>query len=391
MGKNSNTSKKRKARLKAQRREESMRQRIQSDHAIDSDNNIRIRESSRVKLHNEVVRTIKSYDIYHCSLCDERNLLGDLLSNGECKKCSDYKRLKKKLPPWSSILCPIGDIPDVLKGLTTLERFMISLCHLDVFVVKLGFQGKKIQEGEICARGLRKNTIAFPMDLRTLDRAEKILSLPLSPASLIQSDRIRIIVYKGNDVLTRDEERKLQNMYREELTVRREVVRAALEWKRKNCALYQNVDINDELLSSLPDEEVYLQGKYEVAEDPQLDSFNDDDETLNSAFMDVPIEREANSNIWNRIGRALKYPVSSKPLSEFNWKEYFYKCFPVLFPLGREMDSFDKLEDCVRHLLLHRENRFREDCRFYFVAFSQLRRRKIIKSSKIQCGSVRYF
>lgn len=378
---------KRKSARKAQRRESNLRRKKDSD-VEDLSNNIVIHENERVKLHNSILQEMKSYDIYFCNMCNERNFLGDLSKGQICFKCTSYVSKKNEYPPWSEACCPIGDLPEELKNLSTLEKLMISLSFLEAYIVKLGFQGQRVTDNEVCARGLRKNTIAFPMDLNNLQRAEKVMSLPWSPAHLVEEDRIRVIVYKGNDVLTHEEESKLRKMYKQELTVRRLHVLKALQWKKTHCHLYNNIEIDEDLINTLPENEVHWIAIREESENPEMDNVQDNDEDLSSAFMDVPVGQERNIDLWRQIGQALKYSVGCRPVSEFNWKEYFYKAFPVLFPLGIELDAFMKLEDAIRHLLLHKESRFREDCRFYFVAFSQLRRRNIIKGSKIQCSNV---
>ncbi|KAI3850140.1 hypothetical protein MKX03_011938 [Papaver bracteatum] len=118
-----------------------------------------------------------------------------------------------------------GDVPDVLSGLTDLEKILIARVHpvMSVYRVK----GQQYKYGG--------NVINFVHDVNAIAKV-----LPCKPNDL---SAILVVKRTGN-VLTK------------EFIVRREYVRQALRWLQENNKYYRDIEISEENIDALPEEGV---------------------------------------------------------------------------------------------------------------------------------------
>lgn len=155
-----------------------------------------------------------------------------------CVKCYDALS-KKKIPKFSAANNMwLGDIPVELQGLTIPEEKLISLYRHNSCIIKLHSPFHSTTTAQAALKG---NCITFLQNVPNI-----VSSLPLTLDDLC--DTLKVI-FIGSRPPDRVHLKKV-------LTVRKKKVIQALQWLKKYNVLYQNVDINLQNISQLPEDDV---------------------------------------------------------------------------------------------------------------------------------------
>jgi len=176
----------------------------------------------------------------------EENPAGYLCA--ECMKALDAG----KKPPKHALANGlwIGEIPPELSCLTLPEQLLIGFAFPRVYVCKLfPRDGHHGQNPEHLQRGMQGNVISFP---RNVDKVVDMLDGKLLPQPPSVLASVIAVSYIGSGRLPKW---WLNRTFR----VRRHRVREALVWLKTNNPLYANVEINDDRLSSLPEDNVPIE------------------------------------------------------------------------------------------------------------------------------------
>jgi hypothetical protein len=168
---------------------------------------------------------------------------GDKIILELCSSCSRGFR-RHTLPKHAlanRLYC--GLVPNELKDLTMIEETMVARARSKSWIVKLQEQGTELTS-PMAQRGLKGHTIIYPQQP---DRLAEVL-----PPSVEETLTYICVIFVGSSKLTpewlRDKARPS--------AVRREKVRAALEWLKCNNPLYKDVEISVNNLAALPIDDV---------------------------------------------------------------------------------------------------------------------------------------
>lgn len=155
-----------------------------------------------------------------------------------CQKC--YTSLSKehipKFSPANNMW--LGDIPTELQGLTIPEEKLISLYRHNSCIIKLQ---SPFHSATTAQTALKGNCITFLQNVPNI-----VNSLPLALADLCDTLKVIFIGARPPDRLH----------LRRVLTVRKKKIIQALQWLKKNNALYQNININLENIAQLPEDDI---------------------------------------------------------------------------------------------------------------------------------------
>ncbi|KAF9034899.1 hypothetical protein BJ165DRAFT_1306808, partial [Panaeolus papilionaceus] len=135
----------------------------------------------------------------------------------------------------------VGDVPDVLTDLTIVEEAMIARCRSKTTVIQLT---EYDNANSMCTaqKGIRGNIIIFPQDPSDVAR--------VLPPSLESVASPICVIFIGSSKPTKE---WLLTRARP-LIVRPERIRAALSWLKNNNVLYHDIEIDFNLLNSMPAE-----------------------------------------------------------------------------------------------------------------------------------------
>ncbi|PPQ71479.1 hypothetical protein CVT24_011973 [Panaeolus cyanescens] len=303
----------------------------------------------------------------------------------------------------------LGVIPEELCGLTYAEEGMLSLCRAKTTVLQLTeFESK--QTSMLAQKALKGNIVVFPQNPSAVAR-----TLPVKPQEIA---KYMCVVFIGNSVPTRE---WLLNKAKP-LLVRPAKLRAALVWLKNNNPLYRHVQIDYQVLDSLPATSVLpvdvhrydnivsfvkLSSNYDpssnVRTDPDL--FEDDvefEKTCIPESVDVssPSKMRAQAALHLKEGGAF-VPIAhgNSPCNEFNNPTLFPKMYPTLYPYG--LGGFENpsrsarlsMEKHVISQLNLSDDRFQTHSSFMFVVFNILQRRKVLlfSSNRVQSHKFREF
>ena len=155
-----------------------------------------------------------------------------------CPKC--HEALSKGRVPKFSIAngAWLGDIPSELRNLTIPEEKLISLYRHNSCVIKLQ---SPFHSSTTAQAALKGNCITFLQNVPNI-----VKSLPLTLDDLC--DTLKVI-FVGSRPPERIHLRKI-------LTVRKRRIVQALQWLKRNNALYQTVEITLENIAQLPEDDV---------------------------------------------------------------------------------------------------------------------------------------
>ncbi|KAF7983177.1 hypothetical protein HWV62_23418 [Athelia sp. TMB] len=282
---------------------------------------------------------------------------------------------------------------------------MISLCRANCIVVHL----KEDNDLQLpwSQRGMRGHVIIFPQ------RPSKIAQL--LPPSMDDIITPICVMFTGSEPPTKEwiEEKATP------LIVRREKVRAALQWLKLHNPLYKDVVLNHGLLDGLAERQVLpvqvdhmmpsestsvLTSGYtpSVGVDSVFSAQDirgmDQEEIFNSVVvMDVDANAPSNElkaaamrHIKKDGGRSLEIPHDPIPCSEYDRPNLFPMVYPTLFPYG--LGGFEDLRRSpkisfqrhVKHLLSLKDRRFQEHYSFQFVAFNIMQRRTLLLRTNLK-------
>jgi len=234
----------------------------------------------------------------------------------------------------------------------------------------------------------RGNIINFPQDVQ-----EFVTRLPHDPSSL---NLLIVRRYSEDGSNFRD------------FHVRRRKVMRALQWLKVNNKLYREIDIDDEILQSLPEDGSITEKLPQYTDDRTPGSEEgpngeDDDENEENAFNSqtfVPSllnrlsENIAINEILNRANHnqenlKIDWPHNEiSPVDEFNTPGYIARAFPTLYPWGiadlnepREKEI--KAAEYFKHLLVYKDGRFARHRRWRYFALNSLMRWRALSEGRV--------
>ena len=157
-----------------------------------------------------------------CPVCNERFPSINLVL-GMCRCCYGDKNEIKKFSRANNM--DPGDVPEELKNLTEIEEMLIAQTFPIISVYYL-------RGGQYAYSG---NVINFPQDI-----GEFVSRLPRHPSTL-------------DTLIVRRSSAESSTSFRD-FTVRRDKIRKALCWLKRNNRYYADIIIDDNVLRTLPDE-----------------------------------------------------------------------------------------------------------------------------------------
>jgi hypothetical protein len=165
-----------------------------------------------------------------------------------CASCHRYLSHDSRPPHSLANDLWVGDIPPELQDLHLPERLLIGLFIPAAHVVKLYPKqlGAHHWSPDSLYSGLRGNVSTFPLDQRQIaDMLDIVKPPPL--AILSATIAIAFVTPKGTPVSWLHGKGLPANF-----TVRRTRVANALRWLKANNPLYQNIEISEDRIASLP-------------------------------------------------------------------------------------------------------------------------------------------
>ena len=303
----------------------------------------------------------------------------------------------------------LGDVPEVLRDLTTIEESMISLCRAKCTIIHLKTDGTNDVEKDSSSnvmpnhqRGMRGHVI---MHAQRPDVVAELL-----PPSIEDIVSPICVIYSGATPPTQDWLKKKAKP----LAVRADKVRKALIWLKAHNYLYRHITINmavlDEInrLGHLPFHVEHIPAQRSdndsltsgyTNEFPPMEMEADDKKIPFESVLITDVDGHASSNVlraaairhFNRIEKGyLEMPHSAKPESEFWNPQLFPKLYPSLFPYG--IGGFEdsrrvhriSLRDQTRHFLNLADRRFQTHPSFMFMVFNILQRRQVLLNTSVK-------
>ncbi len=180
-----------------------------------------------------------------------------------------------------------------------------------------------------------------------------------------------------------------------DFNVRRDRIARALLWLKQNNKYYYDITIDNEALSSLPENGSVTHLLPQLQDDQTIEENSGDDEndenTISSTF--VPLlpnthrEDVAINDTLDRIqnnNHQLMWPViEGNPINEFQTPGYMARAFPTLYPYGLADLRSGRPRDIkpakyFRHLMWYKDMRFAQHTRWrYFALNSSMRWRTL--------------
>ncbi|KAF9054842.1 hypothetical protein BJ165DRAFT_1413058 [Panaeolus papilionaceus] len=213
---------------------------------------------------------------------------------------------------------------------------MISRCRAKITVIQLtevrGSRGNSLSQ-----RGLKGNIVVFPQSVETI--------ASILPPNLSELSAPMCVIFIGSSQPL--DQWILQKA--KPLLVRPHQVHLALEWLRMHNSLYSNIEINEELLISLPDEHylpvtvhryhnvlpaLSLMSRYElshVQSNARFERLCVPDLTVGAS----PAEIRAAAAQHLKTGKPfVQISHDEQPSNEFNNPYLFPMLYPTLYPFG---------------------------------------------------------
>ena len=268
--------------------------------------------------------------------------------------------------------------------------------------------------------GYSGHIINLPQDVSTF-----VNSLPRLP-----SDLDIVIVRKENTVDTHRDFR-----------VRRSKVVTALQWLVTNNIYFNNITINSDNLSALPDDELLstlptlsISSDADIADNQNASTAAPQDQNATAAPQDqnasttapqdqnastaAPQDQNASTaapqdphdvqltqsfipsvhntmteeeNISHALHSNSTFPwpaTQQNPVNEFHSEGYFSCAFPVLFPTGKAEFLAPRLNavtigNYFKHLMLYDDGRFAKHCRFHYFALNTEMRWRALQTGRV--------
>ena len=322
-----------------------------------------------------------------------------------CLYCARKLR-KNQLPSVATAnMLFVGEVPDVLKGLTIPEQTIIALVRPKLTILKLGMGGDPLAR----QRAIKGNVISFSQNVSSID--DRVRQLPPHCSTMLSDLKV---VFTGAVASHRADVSRI-------LRVRPSVVLDALSWLRANNMLYRDIAIDHAALQSYAGElevpEAFWQN-IEESSDPRLldegggyvvptDEVSADtlfpSGVVDASGFDEPASAQdmaaARSVLLGDANvdpdRVLHVPSATSPESFFHNPNLLPKLFPTLFPYG--VPGFQSARPVplsfaaqVKALLLLDDDRFQSHQSFLFVAFNIIQRKLSLLSSSVtiqRCSS----
>lgn len=320
-----------------------------------------------------------------------------------CIDCYGPLVTKNKIPPCALANgLFLGQVPPELKDLTVVEEALIARRRAKAWIVHLQESADEDEDGRRPAnvnipprqRAMKGHVITYP------SKPEKVS--PFLPSSLESVSSLMCVVFVGSKAPTKE----WLKTKAKPLVVRREKVRKALLWLRQNNDLYRDIKFNEDVLQSLPVEdilpvEVHVEqpnaaneaqgGRY----DSGVNASCECEKTCTcrpseAVLQSLVITDLDNINVSSSQMKAaaLKHLKSGKgflevqhepdPVNEYEDELLFPLLYPTLFPYGT--GGFEA-KDCpvrlsmkrqAKHFFNLRDSRFREHYSFLFTTFNIL-------------------
>ena len=253
----------------------------------------------------------------------------------------------------------IGDIPPELQNLTWMEQRLIAKVIYNYCIVRV-FTG---------AQKMRANAISHAIPMPKV--------YDILPPAKSECEELLACLYIS-PYAPKDSEYK-----RTPFVIRRNKVRAALEWLKLNHQDYANIEISEENLAQyeenkIPVEVIYQKSDQSSNKDPEATAVNDNEEeegtsegqcpfVMNTLTVDEynalldPTKPFASTrdiiiaraiSYFKRKGKVLGIGHAEEPESIYNNPQLYPQMFPWLFPYGmggiRNVNSFTPVSEAKR-------------------------------------------
>jgi ATP-dependent DNA helicase PIF1 len=249
-----------------------------------------------------------------------------------------------------------------------------------------------LRGGQYAYRG---NVVSFPQDVQ-----EFVTRLPRNPSSL---DALIVRHHSTNGSAFRD------------FCVRRKKITQALHWLKINNIFYRNIDIDENILQSLPEngsianqlpqltgDETEKESSIErnidlnevdneESEDyfisqtfvPSLLPGRSEDDAINKTLDRMQQNRSSHKDPW------IDWPhIESFPINEFHTAGYMVRAFPTLFPRGTADFRSHRVKDVkpaeyFKHLLIYKDGRFARHPRWRYFALNSIMRWRALSEGRL--------
>ena len=323
------------------------------------------------------------YKIHQCSVCFEvwpQNIvLPRNCNNFICDRCKKDKSSPKRFSVENNMIP--SKVPIELQGLTQIEEMLISRAFPVIHVyVKQGGQ-----------RGYSGHCINFPQNVSEL--ADVLPRCPKDLALII----VNVKGYSGNA---------------RSLFVRRSIVLRALQWLIANNPVYSDVQINYQIVSTLPqdgvpDELKSIDTEFSIKPGISESSFPEDQQIYDTSsevtsFFPMSVDKlqevhAIEEQLSNGTSNSINWPsTEGNPLNEYKTPYLATMAFPTLFPdskgdptnlsLCREVSFADR----IKHLIKFGDisdgrltYRFACHPRFSYWALNMIQRKRALQQTAV--------
>src|SRR4051794_33453031 len=304
-----------------------------------------------------------------------QDLDGPILEDGLGKICKTCHRslAKKKMPPMALANGKwVGKAPKELSDLSFAEQLLVARIRHNRCIVRVSSGMHK----------MRANAITFA------NPTPKVYDVLPPPKE--DFDEVLAFIYTGPCKPTK------ADFERTPLLVRKNKVRAALEWLKLNHADYYDLEISQENLDQYPEDMPYVIVDYHQSftnKDPEATAVHDNETEEGTETGKCPFvvhgltgEEYTTKSVKALKAIALKHLTSNRkilavghseqPESIYGNPKLFPQMLPWLFPyglggIGNELQE-GRLSDMAhkRHLLMYHDKRFQKDPFFPLIAFN---------------------
>ena len=279
-----------------------------------------------------------------------RQLENDEYKLNLCTSCS--KLIEKEKIPVLALANRtfIGPVPPELKNLTPIEEFMIALCCSKCWIVQLSEQDHSDLTSPHTQRGFHGNIIIYPQEPQQI--------ATVLPPSIEEITSPICVIFVGS---TPPSCEWLHDKAKP-LAVHGHKVRQALVWLKTHNLLYRGIEIDYNILNSLPTNDLLpfhiehvlpsedgdpLTSQYDISSSTTSDVHQQpvpaDAEIAFQKLVISDVEGHASSNelkaaalrhVQKKKGSYLKLPHGMSPENKFMNPQLFPKIYPTLFPFG---------------------------------------------------------
>src|SRR5579862_7106014 len=264
-----------------------------------------------------------------------------------------------------------GEVPEELQGLTDIEEMLIA----QVFTVMSIY---RLRGGQ---HGYRGNIINFPQDVQ-----EFTTHLPRQPSTL-------------NVLVVRRQSENDPTAFRD-FRVRRDKVARALLWLKENNNYYENINIDNETLESLPEDDSIINmlpqlPDDQIRNDNPENTENDDDGISRSFVPLLPATQREEVAINDTLERLqnqsqhITWPeINGSPINEFQTIGYIARAFPTLYLTGiadLRANRIKKINpaEYFKHLMWYKDGRFARHSRWRYFALNSIMRWRALQEGRV--------